>query len=103
VLHQESWQNIKRGINSSRLTIVIVALHLKATFDGGEVLVEFSLIGGRRMIKVIDEKPPVYVTTSDLAKYKEEYARFMMHYCGNLTLEDYIRRQQKAKDFDRRS
>jgi hypothetical protein len=48
------------------------------------------------VIKVIDEKPPVYVTANDLVKYKEEYARFMMHYCGNLTLEDYIRRQQEV-------
>lgn len=45
-------------------------------------------------IKIIDE-PDVRVTASELARYREEWRKFMSYYAGPpITLEEFIRRQR---------
>lgn len=52
-------------------------------------------------IKVIDEKPDVHVTASQLRRYKDEYAKAYSHYAGTPpTLEEFIRRRQSDSSLD---
>ena len=50
-------------------------------------------------VEVIKEAP-IHITQGDLERYRAEYHKFMMHYCGNMTLEEYIRRQRHWNGLD---
>jgi hypothetical protein len=42
-------------------------------------------------IKIIEE-PTIHITQGDLARYRDEYNKFMQYYAGPvITLEEYIR------------
>jgi hypothetical protein len=46
-------------------------------------------------IRIKDQKPDVYVTESELRRYKDEYQKAFMFYSGTPpTLEEFIRQQR---------
>lgn len=46
-------------------------------------------------IRVIDQKPDVHVTESELRRFRDEYQRTYMFYAGTPpTLEDFIRNRR---------
>ena len=48
------------------------------------------------MAIIIKPEPDVYVTESELAKYREQYQQDYMTYCGTPpTLNEYIARKKK--------
>jgi len=49
-------------------------------------------------IRVVDNEPDVTVTSDELARYKEEYSRAYMFYCGAPpSLETFIRNKKRAQ------
>lgn len=49
-------------------------------------------------IRIIDQKPDVAVTESELERYRDEYQRSYMFYSGTPpSLEEFIRRRKNDK------
>lgn len=47
---------------------------------------------------IVDKKPDVHVTESELRRYRDEYQKAYMFYAGTPpTLEDFIRRRKNDK------
>lgn len=48
-------------------------------------------------IKIIDEKPDVYITTEEYNRYMQEYQQFTMLHSLPPTFEDFVRAKKRGE------